>query len=137
MNFNIIDGDNDWLDLTPRFIELYNNPENTVNKIREKLNINLGTYRKLRRHCIEHGLITKRKAYRPKKRTCRTHPRYYTHSVTKGIEYYHVNRRYGDKVVVYATFKNASQAKRMVELLIECDWDKSRVEELKERVLNE
>ena len=137
MNFNIIDGDNDWLDLTPTFIELYNNPENTVNKIREKLNINLGTYRKLRRHCIEHGLVNKRKTYRPKKKTCRTHPKHYCHTVQKGIEYYQVQRRINGKVVHFANFKKAKQAERMVELLIECDWDMSRVEELKEVVLNE
>ena len=137
MNFNIIDGNNDWLDLTPDFIQLYNNPENTVSKIREKLGINLGTYRKLRRHCVENGLVNKRKAYRPKKKTCRTHPRYYTHSVTKGIEYYHVNRRQGDKVIIYATFKNAKQAELMVEKLKECGWDKKQAERLKSEVLSE
>ena len=137
MNFNIIDGNDDYLDLTPDFIELYNNPEITVRKIQEKLNINLGTYRKLRRHCIENNYINKRKAHRPKKRTYKTNPKYYCHTVQKGIEYYHVQRRLNGEMVHFANFKKAKHAKRMVELLTECNWDKSRAKELKEVVLNE
>lgn len=137
MNFNIIDGNNDWLDLTPTFIELYNNPEIRVQKIIEKLGINLGTYRKLRRHCIENNLVSKRKAHRPKKRTYKTHPKYYCHTVQKGIEYYHVQKRIDGKSVYFANFKNVRDAERMVELLIECDWDKSQVDRLKSEVLSE
>ena len=136
MNFNIIDGNDDWLDLTPEFIKLYNDPNVTVPKIREKLNINLGTYRKLRRHCIENEWVSKRKHSKHKKRTYRTHPRYWSKTVNKGIEYYHVQRRWNGRIVHYATFKKAKYAERMVELLGEYDWDKSMVPLLKERVLN-
>ena len=137
MNFNIIDGNNDWINLTPTFIELYNNPEITVPKIREKLNITNNEYRKLRKHCIENKLVSKRKTYRPRKRTYKTNPKYYCHTVQKGIEYYHVQRRLNGEMVHFANFKKAKHAKRMVELLTECNWDKSRAKELKEVVLNE
>jgi hypothetical protein len=137
MNFNIIDGNDDYLDHTQEFIELYNNPEITVPKIREKLDITLSTYRKLRKHCIENKLVSKRKSHRPRKRTYKTNPKYYCHTVQRGIEYYHVQRRVNGEMVHFANFKKAKHAERMVELLIECDWDKSKVPELKELVLNE
>ena len=137
MNFNIIDGDNDWLDLTPRVIDLYNNPKIHVPEIIEKLNITRNTYRKLRKHCIENKLVSKRKTYRPRKRTYKTNPKYYCHTVQKGIEYYHVQRRLNGEMVHFANFKKACHAERMVELLNEHDWDKSKVPELREMVLNE
>ena len=137
MNFNIVDGNRDYMDLLPKFVELYNNPEIRTKKILSQLSIGIPEYRKLRREAVSEGLITLRKQSRKKKKTCRTNPKYYSHHVTKGIEYYHVQKHINGKLTHFATFKDARHAKRMVELLKECDWDKSMVEVLKERVLNE
>lgn len=128
--FRVIDGDNDWLDLTPTFIELYNNPEISVRKIQEKLEISIGTYRKLRRHCIENKLIKSRHGRKP---SAKPVPKFYSTTKQKGIDYFHVTK----KGVFYASFRKARQAERMVELLDECGWDYNLRYELKKQVLEE
>ena len=137
MNFNIIDGNNDWINLTPTFIELYNNPEITVPKIRETLKITNNEYRKLRKHCIENNYVSKRKTFRPKKRTYKTDPKYYSPTTTRGITYFRVAKHINGHYTYFCEFKKAQQAELMVEKLKECDWDKSQVDRLKSEVLSE
>ena len=137
MNFNIVDGDNDYLDLLPEFAELYNNKDIPASKIPEMLGVTRPTYRKLRRDALEEDLITLRHKPKRKRETYKTAPKNYSHQVCKGIEYYHVQKRIDGKLLHFATFKDARQAERMVELLRECDWDRSKVDELKARVMEE
>ena len=134
MNFTITDGNNDWMDLIPTFTEMYNNKDIRVTDIKKQMNIGENTYTKLRKHCKDEGLIHPRtKPYKKKE----WKPRYWHHTVMKGIEYYNVVKRVDGEVKHFATFKKASQAERYVELMKECDWDFSQRDELKQQVLNE
>ena len=137
MNFQIIDGDQDWLQLIPEFTRLYNNKNIRVNTIKKRINIGKNTYFKLLRECREKGLITPRRRPNKKPDTYKTKPKYYHHAVTKGIEYYRVVKRINGENTYFAQFKKARQAELMVEKLKECDWDYSRRYELKREVLSE
>lgn len=134
MNFNIIDGDQDWMDLIPTFTEMYNDTNIRVSEIKSRMGIGQNTYTKLRRHCKDEGLIHLRtREYKKKVST----PRYWHHTVAKGIEYYKVVKRVNGEIVHFGSFKDARQAERFVELMKECDWDYNRRDALKQQVLNE
>ena len=45
--------------------------------------------------------------------------------------------KFYNRRLFYGCFRREAEAKRMVELLMECGWDYSRRDELKERVLSE
>ena len=134
MNFNIIDGDDHYIEQAPEFARLYNDPDITVQEIKNRMGLTKNPYEKLRKYCLEHGLIRGLRGYKPKSLN---NPRYYTHTVQRGIEYWIVNKTINGRLVHFATFKKQKQAERMVELLKECNWDIDCKDVLKERVLNE
>ena len=138
MNFTVIDGDQEYRSKLPDFVDLYNNKNIPVTKIKSRLKLGTNEYRKLRRDAIEEGLITLRtKPYNTKKPTYKTNPRYVSKSTHGNLEYYIVTKTINGKHVFYGSFKDIRQADRMVELLKECNWDRSKRKELKEQVLNE
>ena len=138
MNFNIVDGDNGYRELLPKFSELYNDKQIRVATIKKQLGLCQNDYRKLRRDAIKEGLITPRtKPYNTKKPTYKTNPRYVCKSISKGIVYFIVTRTINGKRIFYGNFKDIRQADRMVELLKENDWDINKRDELKQQVLEE
>ena len=137
MNFNIIDGDNDYTDLLPEFIKLYNNTKIPVHEIPDMLGVNLLTYRKLRRDAHDAGMIKLRRKPNKKKPTYKTHPKYYCKCIGNGGFEFHVMRTINGKQLYFGNFKKEKHAKRMVELLDEYGWDKSMAGELKKKVLME
>ena len=136
MNFNIVDGDNGYRELLPKFSEMYNDNQIPVATIKEQLNLNPNKYCKLRRDAIEEGLVTPRRHF-IKKGSYKTNPRYISQSVIRGIEYYSVHRGFNGKRYYFGNFKDIRQAERMVELLYENDWDINKRDELKEQVMME
>ena len=118
MNFTVIDGDQEYRSKLPDFVDLYNNRSIPVT--------------------MEEGLINLRtKPYNTKKPTYKTNPRYVSKSTNGNRDYFIVTKTINGKHVFYGSFKDIRQADRMVELLKECNWDRSKRKELKEQVLNE
>jgi hypothetical protein len=136
MNFNIIDGNQDWLTLLPQFTRLYNNHEIPVTQIKKQLNIGKNTYNKLWKESKENGLITPRRKPN-KKRTYRTHPKYYSPTTTRGITYFRVAKHINGKYTYFCQFKKKEQAELMVEKLKKVNWNQSQTEQLKSEVLSE
>lgn len=140
MNFNVVDGDRDYLELADEYAKLYNNHKIPVSEIRERFNLSQNKHYKLLKYCREHGMVKLRYKYnkwdkRPKKE--KKIIKNYTIVNDKHYRYYAVRKFIKDKKYHFATFKKEEQAQRMVELLKECNWDFDRRFELKERVLNE
>ena len=123
MNFNIIDGDNDYLQYTDAFAELYNDNNVKVNDIRERLQISRGVYRKLRRHCIQNGLIKSRRKPYKKRETYKTNPKNYSQTRRGDVEYFTVTKNHKH----YCNCKTAKEAEYIVSRLRECDWDKTEL----------
>ena len=137
MNFTIVDGDNTYRELLPRFSELYNDDYIPVTEIMDRLGLNMNTYRKLRRDAIEEDLVTPRRAKYKRKTSYKINPKYISKVHHGRFEYYKVIKRIDSKVIYFGYFKDYRQAERMVELLKEHDWDISKRDELKEQVLRE
>ena len=130
MEFHIINGNDDYLNKTPEFAEEYNKGELSVPKLKEKLNLTNNEYRKLRKHCIEEGLITlKKKGRRKKQKT----PKYYYMINRTGKPYYEI-RKWGK---FYCNTSTESQAKEIVRRLKKCNWDISQVDLIKKNVIDE
>ena len=127
MNFTITDGNNDWLDLVPEFVELYNANYLSVQKLMEVMGITRGTYRQLRKYCIEEGLIVLRRL--PNK-TRSSKPKNYSRVIRGDFTYFNVrkNQKY------YCTCKTREQAEEIVRRLEACGWDISKVQSIKESV---
>ena len=130
--FKVVDGDRHWMDQVPAFQILYGR-DFLVSEIKHQLDITEGEFRRLRRHCIKEGLINPRRG-RPSNQKG---AKYYSRSMSHGVEYYLVNKRVDGELYHFACFRKVYQAERMVELLKECGWDYSRRDELKEQVLRE
>ena len=137
MNFTIVDGDNTYRELLPRFSELYNDDYIPVTEIMDRLGLNQNTYRKLRRDAIEEELIEPRRTKYKRKTSYKINPKYISKVHHGRFEYYKVIKRIDSKVVYFGYFKDIRQADRFVELLKENDWDRSKRKQLKEQVLNE
>ena len=133
MNFNIIDGNDDYLDKLPEFVEAYNGNKLSIPELREELDISQSDYRKLRKAAIEENLITLKRRGRKKKKTYRTHPKYYGKNITKGISYWRVYKN----ETHYCNVKTEEQAKEIVKRLEAVNWDKSQAARIKEEVIRE
>jgi hypothetical protein len=127
MNFRVIDGDDDYLEKVPEFVEEYNRNYLTIPKLCEKLDLSVTEYRKLRKHCIEEDLITLRRRENRKKKVS---SRNYTTTIRGNRIYWRVykNGRH------YCTCKTEKEAKEIVERLKKCNWDINRIDMIKESV---
>ena len=113
MNFTVIDGDQEYRSKLPDFVDLYNNKNIPVNKIKTRLGLGTNEYRKLRRDAIEEGLITLRtKPYNTKKPTYKTNPRYVSKSTNGNRDYFIVTKTTNGKHQFYGSFKDIRQADR-------------------------
>ena len=128
VNFNVQEGDYSIYDLEDEFIKLYNNPRITVESIRKKLNLSYSKYTTLRRHCLNKGMLNKRLQGRPKSK--RPEPSYILLNRIGYKDYFKVvkNREY------YCTASSYREAEAIVNELEKCNWDKSKVTEIKNKI---
>ena len=133
MNFNIIDGNDDYLNKLPEFVEAYNGNKLSIPELQQELNITNSEYRKLRKAGIEENLITLKRRGRKKKRTYKTNPKHYSSHLIKGRFYWKIH--YKDDY--YGNVKTEKQAKEMVRRLEAVNWDKSQAQRIKEEVIRE
>ena len=131
MNFNVIDGNDDYLEKLPEFVYEYNRGYLSVPKIIEKLDITRGEYRKLRRTSLEEGLITLKRKGNKKKETYKTNPKYYGKTVTKGRVYWKVYY----KNQYLCNCKTKQQAQEIVRRLKRVNWDLKYLNNIKEEVM--
>lgn len=133
-NFNIIEGDDFFDSIHDEFLLLYNNGVK-VSEIIERLNITTSQYHNFRRRLIRTGEIkTARNPKAGKKKvqgfSSRSNPKnYYYNRFARCYAIVHCEEYYG-------TFRDCGDAKKFVELMRECNWDKSRKDELRQKVLN-
>ena len=133
MNFNIIDGNDDYLDKLPEFVEAYNGNKLSIPELQQELNITNSEYRKLRKAGIEENLITLKRRGRKKKRTYKTNPKHYSSHLIKGRFYWKIH--YKDDY--YGNVKTEEQAKEIVKRLEAVNWDKTQAQRIKEEVIRE
>ena len=133
MNFNIIDGNDDYLDKLPEFVEAYNGNKLSIPELQQELNITNSEYRKLRKAGIEENLITLKRRGRKKKRTYKTNPKHYSCHLIKGRFYWKIH--YKDDY--YGNVKTEEQAKEIVKRLESVNWDKTQAQRIKEEVIKE
>lgn len=111
------------------FIQLYNNYDIPVRKIRRKLNLSHNDFYKLRTKLIQQGKIEPRPFKRQKRQ--KHQPKWYSYShSTQDFKIWRNNKYYG-------SVKTLKQAQRFVELLNENNWDYSLRYELKKQVKKE
>ena len=118
------------MDNVNRFVELYRDTDYPLRKIEGILGLSRWECEKLRRYCFREGLLSVQRRKGRKKQWVnqfnRCNPRYYCFDRNKGRFVVLKNGKY------YACFKVEEDCKRFVELMIKCDWDKSRVGLVKE-----
>lgn len=127
VNFNIIDGEYDNFNIIDDFVKLYNNPNYTVPMIREHFNMSYGEYTRIRRYCVEKGLINGDKM----RYTIRTSK--YIHNKKNGK--YQIWNKINNKKCSFGTYDLFSIAKKIVIELIKVDWDKNELERIKKEVM--
>ena len=133
LNFRIVEGDDLFESVKDDFLTLYRDGVK-VQDIQEKLNITKSQYMNFLRRLRRTGDITTIRNPNAGPKPAPAHhykkkPRYYSYN-------HHIRRwtvTYKSKY--YACFRKKEQAVRFVELMKECNWDKSRKDELKWRVL--
>ena len=133
MNFNIIDGNDDYLNKLPEFVEAYNSNKLSIPELREELDISQSDYRKLRKAAIEENLITLKTRGRKKTSKPIVKPRNYSRYKSKGYIYYIIYKN----ETHYCNVKTEAQAKEIVKRLEACNWDKTQAQRIKEEVIKE
>ena len=128
VNFTISDGESDLYTRTTEFAELYNNPRIRTTDIKKKMGLSPSKYNCLRKYCADNGLIELRQQRRPKKEKMK--PTYIYSEWAGKVTYYKVQR----KQVYYAMTTSYEDAEAIVQELEKCDWDKSKVKEIKEKL---
>jgi len=129
VNFRIVEGDDFFESVKDDFLTLYRDGVK-VQDIQERLGLTKSQYMNFLRRLRRTGDITtiRNPNAGPKpspKHDYKKHPRYYSYN-------HHINRwTVTYKSQYYACFRKKEQAVRFVELMRECNWDKSRKDELK------
>ena len=133
--FTLIEGEDILNDIQDDFIRLYHDDNIRVPEICKKLNITKSQYQNLRMRLVRRGIITEnRKRNGGKKKTrqyTKRNPRNYAYVANK--KRFHVKH----KGEYYACFKKEEHAQKYVKLMRECNWNKSKRLELKEKVMQE
>ena len=135
VNFNIVEGNDPLEDIAEDFIRLYADETVRVKDICDEFGISRSQYINLLQRLRRRGEITRvRNPHAGRKKTrqySKLHPKNYVYNRKENVFQVRRNGEY------YACFKKESDAKRYVELMRECDWDKSKRWILKEKVLKE
>lgn len=97
-----------------------------VKDIQDKYDISGGRWGTYRKELIQDGIIQPRKQG---ERDCK----YYTHYRNR----FHVQKVIDGVKHHVGTFKTEQQAKRCVQLMINCDWDVKQIPKVKEQVWGE
>ena len=133
VNFNIIEGDDLFESVHDEFLQLYNNGT-SMNKIMQKLGLTKSQYQNFKIRLKRRNEITLRNPNAGKKKQ-----KYHSHKNPKNYYFNRGSRRWYVmyRGRYYGCVFTEPQAKRLVELLRECDWDKSKCEDLKWRAIRE
>lgn len=136
MNFNIIENSQpSFLERYDEFISLYNNPNISVREIVKRLGWNTTQLKKARKKGLDEGVIQKRYST----------PRYSKKCIRNGNRFKYYSKYYGrfkvckhhnGKYVYYGIYDSVKVAERMVMELEKVDWDKSKLDEIRDMVLN-
>ncbi len=113
--------------LEKKFIKLYNNPQITTRKIRKQLNLEYNEFYRIRNQLLKQGKLKERKFKRTPK------PKRVVKNYTRIGGYYQIKKN----MVYYGSCKTIKQARRMVELLKECNWDINCKDEIKKQAIKE
>lgn len=143
VNFRIVENSKPaYLEKYDEFIELYNNPEITVDDIRKKLGWRTKIYNDARTQALADGLITDRRTInsiknckgRPTKE--KHQPKYYyydrLHNKYVIVKRYYVNKEH--IVIYYGRYDKEETAQMIVEELKKVDWDKKQLNDIKKRL---
>lgn len=134
-NFNIIEGEDILDTIQDDFLRLYSNKVK-IKDICKELEISRSQFQNLRMRLVRRGLIKQvrncngGRKKRPARYSKKNPKNYYW---SKAHKQFHAKY----KEEYYGCFKEEEEVKRFVELMRECNWDKSKRHELKRRVLNE
>lgn len=128
INFKVIDGDYDNYDIIDEFIELYYNYEYSVPMICEHFNMSYGRYNRIRKYCIEKGLIDGEKS----KYTNRLR---FSRYIRKRGNKYWVRKTINHKNRGFGTYVSFNIAKKIVIELIKVDWDIDELPRIRKQVL--
>ena len=134
MNFRIIEGNDDYMDKLPEFVEAYNSNKLSVPDLRKELDLSRNDYRKLRKHCFEENLVTPKTRGRRKKQKTFPKPRNYSKYKAQG-KYTYYTIYHND--THYCNVKTEAQAKEIVKRLTAVDWDKTQAPRIKQEVISE
>lgn len=135
MNFRIVEGEDILDSIGDEFLRLYADQSVKVDEICKRLNISKTQFQNLRMRLVRRGVISSKR----NKLGGRKKSRKYNKKQPKNYFWSRQNKNFHIKYKekYYGCFKNEEDAKRYVELMRECGWDRSRMAELKERVLSE
>lgn len=129
INFHIVEGEpEDFWDHYQKFITLYNENIMPVKRIKEKLRLSESKYNQYRNRAIEENKLEPRYNVYTSKRGSYT-PATYCHQTACNT--YSVQKWMGDKSVSFGTYKNKRTAKKVVEKLKECNWNKEELPRIK------
>ena len=110
-----------------RFVELYNNHSISVNELKERMGLSRYEYRRYWLKAKTEGLLDLRSSCGYRRKFEYRDVKNYHWVYNNGYSGYQV-RKWG---VYYCTCRTEEEAKKVVERLRECDWDKSMVEKIK------
>ena len=124
------------------FIRLYNGNELTVHDIRVKLGWNVRTYTRARKKALEEGRIvergdTNRVTKNSRKALKKKNPPkyyYYRHNLGKFIISKKLSVDGTEKTVYFGAYKTKEECENIVRELKKVDWDKSKLEEIKNKI---
>ena len=131
VNFNIIEGVDTFDGIKDEFLRMYLDGVK-VNDIKARFGLTHAQYLNYLKRLRRSGEVKQVRApWAGARKPPRQAPRNYTYN--KGNNHFIVTY----KETYYTCFKKERQAQRFVELMRECDWDKSRTDEFKIRVKEE
>lgn len=141
MNFRIIENaPPKYTERYEEFIELYNESNLTMDEIRKKLDWTYSAYRQARKKAVEEKRLKERNpSHKPKNKKIKDKPKYY-HRTPKGKYIVH-KHFYKEREIIRSVYggiyKYEWQAQKVVEEFKKVDWDESKLQEIKEKVVND
>lgn len=130
VDFNIVEGNDDWMNIYPDFKEDFLDININVSQLKQKYDLSFGKYNYLRKKVLkETGLIEK-----PAKIGGRNY-------IYKEDRFIRKNKNGSCTIwktlnrtkICFGTYSDFETAKMVRDKLVECDWDKKTGEELKKK----
>ena len=123
MNFKIVEGVDELAEIEGEFIHIYNDTDMSVDEIRKHFNLTISQYYNYRMRLIRRGLIKSKPQGRKGK------AKNYCYSNWHGDYIVYYQNKY------YTRFHDEESAKMFVELMRLNGWDRSKRDEIREKVL--